>query len=113
MRDIVHSPSFIQRRSEEQEQLLIIYSRLGGAEATGYLASLVNSFSLFRSGTQFRLRLSALQALAHNRSDEAEQLILQYTRSRRRWLREAAAAALDQRRRIMYGVSEAGDGKRA
>ena len=113
MRDIVHSPSFIHRPSEEQEQLLIIYSRLGGAEATGYLATLAGSFSLFHSGTRFHLRLSALQALAHNRSEEAEQLILQYTRSSRRWLREAAAAALNQRRRIMHGVSEGSDGKRA
>jgi hypothetical protein len=106
MRDIVHSSAFSNYSPDEQEQFLICYSRLGGAEVTGYLASIIGSFSLLNTGWKARYRFMALKALAHNTSDEAEKLILKYTRSRRQWLRQAAVAALEQHRRIIYERGE-------
>ncbi len=100
--NIVHSPTFAGYPIEEQEQLLVVYSRLGGSEVTDFLDSIVGSFSLFNSGWKARYRFMALKALAYNTSGEAEDLILKYTRSRRGWLRQAATNALEQRRKFMH-----------
>jgi len=104
IQQIVRSPDFTDYPLDEQEQFLIIYSSLGGAEITDFLDSIIGSFSLFNLGWKARYRFMALKALAHNTSDEAERLILKYTRSRRKWLRQAAAAALDTRRRVLFQI---------
>ncbi len=106
IRNIVHAPDFAAYPLEEQEQFLIAYSRLGGAEVTDFLGSIIGSFSLLYSGWKARYRFMALKALAYNVSDEAERLLLKYTRSRRTWLRQAAVSALDQRRRYIYEKKE-------
>lgn len=109
IRAIVHGPRFSRYPVDDQEQFLIIYSHLGGSEVTDALKSIINSMSLFNWGQRVRYRLAALKALAYNTSDEAERLILKYTCSRRRWLREAAVVALNRRRRIMHREGETGD----
>jgi hypothetical protein len=113
IRDVVMSDAFADRPIEEQEQFLIAYSRLGGAEATGYFDSLLNSFKVFSSARDTSRRLLGLKALAYNTSEEAERLILQATRSHRQWLREAAAAALDLRRKNIYRGSDHGSARNA
>jgi len=102
VRNLVHSPEFSTYPLDEQEQFLIVYSYLGGPEATAFLDSIISSFSLFNAGWKARYRFMALKALAHNTSTEAEKLILKYSRSHRAWLRQAAVTALDQRRRLIY-----------
>jgi len=109
VRDVIRSTLFEQFTIEEREQYLIVYSHLGGAEVTDYLGSIIGSFGLLPSAARTRHKLAALKALAYNASDEAEGFILSYTRSRRQWLREAAAAALEHRRRLIYGGGESGD----
>jgi HEAT repeat protein len=106
---IVRSSSFNELTIDEQEQYLIVYSHIGGAEVTEYLNSRIGSFGLFPSASRIRQRLMALKALAYNMSDDAEKIILAYTRSRRQWLRTAATAALEHRRKLIYGGGESGD----
>jgi hypothetical protein len=102
IKNIVHSDSFTSYPIEEQEQFLIVFSRLGGGEVTDFLGSIIGSFSLLNTGWKARYRFMALKALAYNTSEEAEQLILKFTRSRRSWLRQAAVNALDKHRKFMY-----------
>jgi hypothetical protein len=109
LRTIVESPEFRKFSLEEQEWFLVALSRLGGEEIVAFLGRIAGAFRFFPGAAVIRYQLAALTALVHNRSEEAEQLILQFSRSRRRWLREAAAAALDQRRRLIYGGGEHGD----
>ncbi|MDD4051377.1 MAG: HEAT repeat domain-containing protein [candidate division Zixibacteria bacterium] len=109
LRSIVQSPDFRKFSLEEQEWFLVALSRLGGEEVVAFLATIAGSFQLFPGAAMTRFQLAALTALVHNRSEEAEQRILQLSRSRRRWLREAAAAALDQRRRLIHGGGDDGD----
>lgn len=106
VRDIVHSSTFAEYPLNEQEQFLTVYSRLGGAEVTDYLASIIGSFSLFNTGWKARYRFMALKALAYNTSEDAEKLILKYTRSRRTWLRQAAVTAMEQHRKFVYQKGE-------
>jgi hypothetical protein len=106
IRNIVHSASFMKYPIEEQEQFLITYSRLGGSEVTDFLGSIVGSFSFFNNSWKARYRFMALKALAFNSSTEAEALILKYTHSRRKWLRQAAVNALEQHRGFMYQKEE-------
>ena len=88
---------------EEQEWFLIAFSRLGDEEVVDYLTSIIGTFRFFAPAYSIRYRLAALTALVHNRSEDAEKAILKFTCSRRRWLREAASAALEQRRKLIYG----------
>ncbi len=100
---IINSEKFEKYSMEEQEWFLIAFSRLGGEEVVDYLTSIIGTVRLFAPAHSIRYRLAALTALVHNRSDDAEKAILKFTCSRRRWLREAASAALEQRRKLIYG----------
>jgi hypothetical protein len=112
IRNIIQSSYFAGYPVNEQEQFLIAYSSLGGEEVTDFLASIIGSFSLFNAGWKARYRLMALKALAHNTSEEAQKLILKYTRSRRPWLRQAAVTALELRRKIIYQKERVTGGSR-
>jgi len=109
LRSIVESPDFRQFSPEEQEWFMVALSRLGGEEVVAFLGTIAGAFQLFPGAAMIRFQLAAMTALVHNRSEEAEQRILELSRSRRRWLREAAVAALDQRRRLLYGGGDDGD----
>jgi len=109
LRRIIESPEFRKFSLEEQEWFLVALSRLGGEEVVTYLGRIAGVVQLFPSAAMIRYQLAALTALVHNRSDDAERLILQFSRSRRRWLREAAAAALEQRRRLRFRGGNDGD----
>lgn len=109
IKSLVHSPDFPNYPLDEQERCLIVYSTLGNSEAAGFLGAIAGSFCLFKIGWKARYRCMALKALAYNTSEEAEKLILEYTRSRRAWLRKLATTALEQRRRLMYGDKESDD----
>ncbi|MCP4566919.1 MAG: HEAT repeat domain-containing protein, partial [FCB group bacterium] len=100
---IVTSDDFTDLSSDEQEWFLIAFSRLGGSEVVDILGHIIGRFYIFGGARMVRSRMAALTALAHNRSDDAERVILKFTCSRRRWLREAASAALEQRRQLIYG----------
>jgi len=106
LRSIVSSEKFNQFSMEEQQWFLTAYSRLGGDEVVDFLETLVGSVKLL-GGPSIRHRLAALTALAHNRSDDAETAILNFTQSRRTWLREAATAALERRRTLLAGGGNA------
>ena len=101
VRSTIQSPAFPDYPLEEQEQFLIAFSRLGGAEAADFLDSIIGSFSLLNIGRKVQYRKMALNALAHNVSEEAEKLILKYTRSRWKWLRQAAVMALENHRNLV------------
>lgn len=103
LRSIISAPAFESYPINEQEQLLIALSRLGGAEVVNFLSSIAGTIRLFGSAPVIQYRLAALAALAYNRSPEAEKALLRLASSRRRWLRQAAAAALEQYRQSMYG----------
>jgi hypothetical protein len=100
--EVVHSESFESLPFDEQERFLKVYSRLGGAEVVDILSDIIGRFSVVMTGQAMRYRLAALNALASNTSQEAEMELLKYSRSRRRWLREGAAAALQKRRYVVY-----------
>jgi hypothetical protein len=103
LRSIINSEEFEKYSMEEQEWFLIALSRLGGEEVVDYLTSIIGTVRFFAPAHSIRYRLAALTALVHNRSDNAEKAILKFTCSRRRWLREAASAAMEQRRKLIYG----------
>lgn len=103
LRSIISAPAFESSSIDEQEQLLIALSRLGGAEVVNFLSSIAGTIRLFGSVPIIQYRLAALAALAHNRSPEAEKALLKLASSRRQWLRQAAVAALEQYRQSMYG----------
>lgn len=107
--NIIQSDPFSRLTVDEQEQFLIVYSHLGGSEVTDFLDSIVKSSGWLPSAGKMRYCLAGLKALAYNRSDEAEKLLLTYTRSRRRWLREAATSALEYRRKIIYNGGSSRD----
>ncbi len=107
--EVIRSQVFSGFTLEEQEQYLIVFSHLGGSEVTDFLDSIVGAMGWLPSSTKMRYRLAALKALAYNKSNEAEKLLLSYTRSRRKWLRDAAAAALDYRRKMTYKGGSIGD----
>lgn len=101
---IINSDKFESSSLEEQQWFLIAFSRLGGEEVVDFLIHIVATLKIFMPTLSIRYRLAALTALVHNRSELAEQAILKFTCSRRKWLREAASAALEQRRRIIFGA---------
>lgn len=101
--NLVVSPEFSDFSLEEQQWYLIAISRLGGSEVVDVLGRIIGAIRIFGGARSIRFRLAALTALVHNRSDEAERMILKFSCSRRRWLREAASAALEQQRRLLYG----------
>jgi hypothetical protein len=107
--DVIRSQTFRDFTLDEQEQYLIVFSHLGGNEVTDFLASIIGSAGWLPSSTKMRYRLAALKAMAYNKSDEAEKLLLSYTGSRRKWLRDAAAAAMEYRRKLMYNGGSIGD----
>ncbi len=107
--DVIRSQAFSGFSLEEQEQYLIVFSHLGGSEVTDFLDSIIGSAGWLPSSTKMRYRLAALKALAYNKSEDAEKYLLSYTRSRRKWLRDAAAAALDYRRKLMHNGGHIGD----
>jgi len=90
----------------EQESILIAYSRLGGEEVVDFFRALIVTVRLLGPSPPLRYRMAAITALAHNSSPVAERLLLKFTESRRRWLRQAAIAALQQHRYHMYGGDE-------
>jgi len=107
--EVIRSQPFSRYSLEEQEQYLIVFSHLGGSEVTEFLDSIISSMGWLPSATKLRYRLAALKALAYNKSDDAEKLLISYARSRRKWLRDASAAALDYRRKLMSKGGPTGD----
>ncbi len=88
---------------DDQRRILNAYSMLGGKDAVEFLQSLIERRNLWRDGTLSFLRDAAFEALTHNRSQEAEQLLISLGNSWMPGLKQQAQAALKQRRDNIFG----------
>ena len=100
---IVNDERFGMLRERDQETFLIIYSKLAGENAVGHLSKLIAAWGLFPSASRSFYRRVAFQALAENRSQRAETVLIKYSHSLRKRIRRLASQALVRRREIVYG----------
>jgi hypothetical protein len=66
---------------------------------------LITKINLLGNARLAFYRNAAFEALTHNRGSASEQLLMKLTSSWRPDIRQQAAAAIEQRRRAMYGGS--------
>jgi HEAT repeat protein len=86
-----------------QQRLLNAYSSLGGKVAVPYLKSLIEQRNLWHDQALSFLRDAAFEALSHNRSEQAEALLVAYGNSWMPKLKHQAQAALKHRRENIFG----------
>lgn len=100
---LVTDDRFTSLEVEDQRRILNAYSIVGGEEAVAFLQSLIERRNLWRDSTLTLLREAAFDALSHNRSDKAEQLLLSLGNSWMPGTKQMAQAALRRRREHIFG----------
>jgi len=100
---VLDTEQFDQLTNEEQQSLLVAYSLLGGDHAVDYLVDLATKANPFGDKKLKALRGAAFTALAHNRSDKCEKVLLKLTSSWRPDLKQQAIDALQLRRDKLFG----------
>lgn len=106
---LVEDEQFPAMDQPDQQRILTSYSMLGGEDAVDYLRSLIERRNLWRNATRAFLRAAAFEALSHNRSERAEELLVSLGKVWFPGIRQQAQAALRRRREYVYG----GDHERA
>jgi hypothetical protein len=107
--DIVNSERFVSLDRSEQELLLNAYSTLGGEHAVEYLHRLITQLNPFNDPIKTFFRKAAFDALSINRSEKAEKLLIELSKS---WLLEVkkyAQASLKKRRELIFGGQDVSD----
>lgn len=102
--DLVKGEHFEQIDDDDKRSLLTAYSVLGGDMAVEFLEELATKLTLFGGGEQSLLQQMAFEALAHNRGNRSEKVLLKHASSWRPKIKELAAEALRERRRILFGT---------
>jgi len=106
---LVADDRFLSVDKAGQQRILNAYSRLGGEDAVDYLQSLIERRNLWRDGILTFLREAAFEALSHNRSEQAERLLVSLGSSWMPGMKQRAHTALRRRRENIFG----GDHERA
>lgn len=101
--DIINNDDFANYEPDEQSSLIIAFSQIGGELAVSYLGQLAGSKALF-GGTQTKyFRQIAFDALAVNRSEKCEKLLVKLSNSWRPSIKELAIETIKRRREYIYG----------
>ncbi len=103
--EIIDDEDFVRIDRPDRRELLKVYSLLGGGEAVPYLKEMAARPNLFRDEDQAFMRQVALEALAVNPDDKAEEALSKLARSWRPDLRHRTTEILEKRRRILSGGS--------
>jgi len=104
--EIINSERLADLDTDDQQSILIAYSRLGGDAAVDYLVGLAEKPNLFRNKGLAFYRDAAFEALAHNRGEKAERTLVRLAGSWRADLKAHARAALQRRRELIYGGAD-------
>ncbi len=100
---IINDDHFPQLEPSLQEQMLILYSQLGGEQAVGFLLELIDGWKVVKSADREAYREMAFRALGNNKSEKAEKALLKFNRAWNKNIRRMAAEAIAARRRFIYG----------
>lgn len=105
--EIIYEESFAALTPDDQQALLTAYSVLGGDHAVDYLAELATRSNPLGDATLKFYRDAAFEALAHNRSDKSERVLVKMAGSWRPDLKRHAQEAIKHRRELLYGEANA------
>jgi HEAT repeat protein len=100
---ILADPKFSGLSEDDRRRILVAFSKLGGEDAVPSLGAMIQRPNLLNKPMLTSMRTAAFEALAHNRSEQAERLLVQLTNSWRPDIRRQAQAALRHRREVIYG----------
>jgi HEAT repeat protein len=101
--ELVADDRFDESEESSPQRILNAYSSLGGKEAVPYLKSLIVRRNLWRDRLLTFQRQAAFEALSHNRSEQAEALLVTLAKSWMPRLKLRAQAALKHRRDNIFG----------
>ncbi len=107
--EIINNDEFEFLDRDDQQDILIAYSKLGSDMAVEYLAGLVEKVNLLKDSKLSFYRQAALEALAHNQGDKAEKYLVKLASSWRMQLKTQATEALRRRRELLYGGDDGED----
>lgn len=100
---LVADDRFDEIEESSRQRILNAYSSMGGKEAVPYLKSLIERHNLWRDRILSFQREAAFEALSHNRSEEAEALLVALGKSWFPKLKHQAHSALRRRRDNIFG----------
>lgn len=101
--NIIINESFSRLTEQDQKALLTAYSVLGGDHAVDYLTELATRSNPLGDATLKFYREAAFVALAHNRSEKSERVLVKLAASWRPDLKRRAQDAIKERRELVYG----------
>lgn len=101
--EIINNDHFANYEPDEQSSLIIAFSQIGGDLAVPYLGQLAGSKYLFGGSRAKYFRQIAFDALAVNRSEKCEKLLLKLSGSWRPSIKEMAIETIKRRREYIYG----------
>jgi hypothetical protein len=101
--EIINSESFPRVEQDDQRKILIAYSQLGSDQAVEFLLGLITPMNLLHDATVEFLRDAAFDALAHNRGQRSEKVLLKLSANWRPQIKAGAAEALKRRRQFIFG----------
>ena len=104
---IVKDNGFRDFDPTDQELLLEAYSIIGGDKSVSFLTRIILKYIFFRSARATYLRKAAMEALAINRSERAEKVLIKLSGSWRANIRNLSTQAMNKRRSILYGDADA------
>ena len=100
---LINDDEFGLQTHEDRQALLIAYSNLGSEHAVEYLKKLAIQYNPLFGKLIEQLRQESFEALAHNSSDRAGQVLIKLTGSWRSSVKKFAIKAIHKRREIVYG----------
>jgi hypothetical protein len=103
--EIINDESFARLSEEDRQALLTAYSVLGGDHAVDYLADLATRSNPLGDASLKFYRDAAFVALAHNRSEKSERVLVKMAGSWRPDLKRHAQDAIKLRRDLLYGAN--------
>lgn len=104
--ELINDQSFAKLDPEDKQSVLNAYSVLGGDQAVEYLNSLVSRISIFGGANARFYQEAAFEALARNKSEKAERLLLKLSSSWRPSLKKMGIETLQRRRELIYGEDD-------
>ena len=104
--EIVNDDRFFRLGQDDQRSLLIAYSTLGGDMAVDFLVRLGEKVNMFKNQSLAFYREAAFEALAHNRGEKAERVLVKLSGNWRADIKAHAKKALQRRRELIYGDSD-------
>ena len=101
--EIINGEDFRLLGDTDQQSLLNAYSVLGGDQAVAFLGRLIQTRNLFGNQRMRILRKAGFSALALNRSEKCEALLIKLSDSWRPDIKRQAQETIKRRRELTYG----------